>query len=218
MSKFDLKAVKHIIWDWNGTLLDDLDLCINIINPMLVKRGLDTVTKDQYLDVFNFPVRDYYLALGFDFDQEPFETVSTEFITGYETGRPGCQLFSASVETLSALHKMGFSQSILSASKKSYLDKAVVDYGIKLYFNNVSGLDNHHAAGKLGLAQAYMSQNHSDSSSVIMVGDTLHDAEIAKQLDIQAFLIPNGHHSRSRLSETEGIVIDCLPDFLDLFK
>ena len=218
MSKIDLKGAKHIIWDWNGTLLNDLDLCINIINPMLKKRGLDLITKDQYLEVFDFPVRDYYLELGFDFDKEPFEHISTEFITAYEKGRPGCQLFTQSRETLSSLHKLGLTQSILSASKKAYLDKAVIFYGVQPYFNDVLGLDNHHAAGKLEIARTYMDQKVSDPRSVIMVGDTIHDAEISRDLGIQCILIPNGHHSHSRLSGTQGVLVDSLSDLLDLFK
>ena len=64
----------HVIWDWNGTLLDDATACVAAINALLERRLLPQVTHQQYLDIFDFPVRNYYLQLGFDFskDTTPF--------------------------------------------------------------------------------------------------------------------------------------------------
>ena len=55
---------KHIIWDWNGTLVDDTWLCVEIINKLLKKRNLKLVTIDDYKEKFMFPVREYYIELG----------------------------------------------------------------------------------------------------------------------------------------------------------
>ena len=67
--------IKHVIWDWNGTLLDDAWLCVDVMNGMLSKRGLPLITLEIYRNIFDFPVRDYYLKLGYDFDNESFEMV-----------------------------------------------------------------------------------------------------------------------------------------------
>ena len=74
---------KHIIWDWNGTLLDDTWLCVEGINDSLKKRSLQTITKEIYRKVFSFPVEDYYKRLGFDFKKEPFEVAGDEFVAYY---------------------------------------------------------------------------------------------------------------------------------------
>ena len=71
---------KHIIWDWNGTLLNDTWLCVEGINNSLEKRSIDTITKEVYRRVFSFPVKDYYERLGFDFKKEPFEVAGDEFV------------------------------------------------------------------------------------------------------------------------------------------
>ncbi len=218
MSEIKMLDFKHIIWDWNGTLLDDLDLCISIINPMLKKRGLKPVSRAQYLAIFNFPVQDYYLKIGFDFEVEPFEIVSTEFITAYETGRSDCQLMDDARETLEIIHNSGRTQSILSASKNSYLNQAVVDYKIKKYFNAVKGLDNHHAAGKVSLARSYMKTAGHNPGEVLLIGDTIHDAEIADEIGVQFILIPNGHQNRKRLAAAGGTLIERLSDLQNLFQ
>ncbi|HPR60597.1 MAG TPA: HAD hydrolase-like protein, partial [Prolixibacteraceae bacterium] len=81
ISKFD--SVTTIIWDWNGTLFDDTDICIESINNLLIERGLERIDRKRYLEVFDFPVRDYYQRIGFDFDKEPFEIPALKFIDNY---------------------------------------------------------------------------------------------------------------------------------------
>lgn len=218
MSDKKISNFTHIIWDWNGTLLDDLDLCLSIINPMLQNRGLELISQAQYLDLFNFPVQEYYLKIGFDFEIEPFEIVSTEFISAYETGRPDCRLMDAARETLEIIHKSGRTQSILSASKSTYLKQAVVDYEINEYFNAVMGLDNHHAAGKLSLARSYMENADLNPTEVLLIGDTIHDAEIANEIGVEFILIPNGHQNSRRLASAGGTLINSLTELQELFQ
>ncbi len=79
------ETIGGIIWDWNGTLLNDIELCVQTINDMLQKRNLRKLTADEYKDVFSFPVKDYYQKIGFDFNAEPFEIPAREFIDNYNT-------------------------------------------------------------------------------------------------------------------------------------
>jgi len=208
----------HIIWDWNGTLLDDLNLCLKTINNLLIKNNLPTVSLANYLDIFGFPVRDYYQKIGFDFEKESFEIISTEFITAYEKGRPDCNLMPGTLETLELLTFIGYTHSILSASKQTYLNKAVLDYGIEDYFISINGLDNHHAAGKFDLAIEFMTAKNLNPSSVLLVGDTLHDAEIAASLGVDCWLISNGHQSHQRLESAGVPILDSLSKLTNLIQ
>ena len=74
---------KHIIWYWNGTLFDDAWLCVEVMNNVLSRRNMPLLTRDRYMETFDFPVKDYYRKLGFNFKSEPFEISGTEFIVGY---------------------------------------------------------------------------------------------------------------------------------------
>jgi len=78
-----MKKIKHIIWDWNGTLLNDCWLCVKAINKALAKRNLDLITEEKYKDIFCFPVSEYYKRLGFDFSKEPFKEAGDEFVLYY---------------------------------------------------------------------------------------------------------------------------------------
>ena len=75
---------KHVVWDWNGTLVDDTWLFVDIMNGVLKDRNLKGITLDDYRAVFDFPVENYYSKLGFNFSEEAFETAGLDFIKIYD--------------------------------------------------------------------------------------------------------------------------------------
>jgi len=112
---------KHIIWDWNGTLLDDAWLCVDVINGVLSRRNMSTISLRQYQELFNFPVIDYYVRLGFDFEKESFEIVGTEFIDNYEKRRHEVNLQKGAKAVLKSVREADLTQSLLSASLQTTL-------------------------------------------------------------------------------------------------
>lgn len=216
--KTKLQLPQYLVWDWNGTLLDDLDLCLEIINRILETRDLPILSREQYREVFDFPVEDYYRRIGFDFSTEPFEDLSTEFITTYERRRSECQLMNGAQQALESASQLGIPQSIISASKLDYLYPAVKEYEIVSYFSHVLGLDNHHASGKLALAESFLISNDLDPENVLIIGDTVHDSEIASSLGMKCILIPNGHHSERRLLKTDAFILNSLEELSTLLN
>ena len=206
---------QHIIWDWNGTLLDDIHLCILIINSLLETQELPPVSSDSYRAVFRFPVIDYYRDLGFDFSLAPFEELSTAFISAYELGRSHCQLMPGARIILPYLLENDYTQFILSASKQEYLDRAVLEYGLAELFLSQHGIDNHHAAGKLAAGRELLAAHPRNPAEFLLVGDTLHDAQVAQALGVDCCLIPNGHQSAQRLQAADVPLLGSLLDLAD---
>jgi phosphoglycolate phosphatase len=190
---------RHIIWDWNGTLFDDAWLCLETMNGLLQERGLPLLTAERYQQLFDFPVIDYYRRLGFDFAAEPFVAISTEFVLAYEQRRAECQLRPEARLVLSRHQAAGRSQSILSASKQDYLDEAVDQFGLREMFGAVVGLADHHAFGKVEVGRRLVSSLGLGREEVLLVGDTLHDYEVAQALGTDCCLIPSGHQAHGRL-------------------
>ena len=75
--------IKNVFFDFNGTLIDDIDLTLDIENKLLVQRGLNAVTKEFYLDNFCFPVINYYKKSGFDLTKINFSELNAEFMNEY---------------------------------------------------------------------------------------------------------------------------------------
>lgn len=201
---------RHIIWDWNGTLLDDAGLCVEIMNEVLESRGLPLLTLDRYQAIFDFPVRDYYRAIGFDFAVDSFERLSDEFMDAYTRRVWDCDLRTGGRAALQQAQKRGISQSILSAMQQETLDRMVDHFGLRDYFTAVVGISNHHAAGKQHTARQWIAAQTLPAADMLMIGDTTHDHEVAESLGVACALIHSGHHSRERLAATGARVLDSL--------
>lgn len=213
-----MQKYHHIIWDWNGTLLDDAWLCNDIMNGMLRRRDMPTISLQQYGEIFDFPVKDYYQRAGWDFNKVPWEILSDEFITEYYARKLDSPLREGAVEVLENIAKQRLPQSIITASKQDSVDVMLKHFGITALFTSVRGLDNHHAFGKVDIGLQWIQEFNIDPGQVLMVGDTVHDHEVAQAIGVDCLLIPSGHQSRARLEACGVPVIETLKDVLSFFK
>lgn len=206
---------KHIIWDWNGTLLDDRWLCVEGINESLKKRSLPIITEEIYKKVFSFPVEDYYERLGFDFKQEPFEVAGDEFVAYYAKFFHKTKLHNQVSSVIKDFSAAGLSQSILSAGKQEYLNEWVKVHGLLDYFTIIRGIDNQYARGKVELGKSFMNELPYDKKEVVMIGDTVHDSDVATAMHIDCLLIDHGHMGTERLQNTGRRVFSRMGQILD---
>lgn len=197
--KEHLSHKRHIIWDWNGTLLDDVDLVVEIMARILEEHALPPLTRERYLELFGFPVADYYRKLGFDFEKTPFHEVSDQFIGTYSRAVLGCDLHAGAVSLLRELQAAGFEQSVLSAAHEGSLREQLAHYGILDCFGRVYGLSNSHAAGKIARGRELLADSGISPEEAILVGDTDHDLEVGQALGVDVLLLSHGHQAPSRL-------------------
>ena len=175
--------LKHtIIWDWNGTLLDDVEVCIRSMNKMLQSRHLPFLDLDGYKKVFTFPVMEYYTAIGFDFNKEPWDEAALEFIELYLAALPGCGLAAGAEEALEYFRSKGYRQAIISAMQHEALLKSVDALQVSGYLDYIGGIGDHYGAGKIENALQFFQQFRLAPRNVTLIGDTLHDAEVAGEL------------------------------------
>ena len=189
-----------VIWDWNGTLLDDMGVCINVMNRVLGRRGLPELDGERYREIFGFPVRDYYEQLGFDFTAEPFERISFEFIGEYREESLRASLREGCIPVLNHVRARGIRQVILSASQKEDLIRQAGHFGTLGYFDELLGLDNCHAASKIELGREWLKTSGISPKEALLIGDTRHDFETAAELGCDCILLTCGHQSGERLS------------------
>ncbi len=204
----------HIIWDWNGTLLDDAEFCVEVMGRMLDRRGLGPLDVARYHRLFGFPVRSYYERLGFDFEREPFELLADEFMSGYLAGWRARSLRPDALRVSDALGGLGLTQSILSAAEQGLLCEGAAHFGLSERMTGVVGIDDHHASGKIEQGISFLATLDVPPGRVLMVGDTVHDHEVAGTLGIDCALLEGGHAPRSRLLGTGAPVYPSLANLL----
>jgi len=201
-----------IIWDWNGTLLDDAEICREAINKMLKTRNLPELSLTKYRTVFTFPVIEYYKEVGFDFSKEKWEPVAMEFITLYLNALPTCRLTHFASQTLERFKQKGYRQAIISAMEHDALLKSVSALGIYEYFDFIGGIGDHYGGGKIENARNYFNQVGLNPEKITLIGDTLHDSEVAAELKCKCILVATGHQSFQRLQQTGLPVINNLSE------
>lgn len=192
------KKYTHIIWDFNGTLLDDVEAGIRSVNQMLEERGLKPISsKQEYRAVFKFPIIDYYRDIGFDFDREPYEVLAPIWVELYNINSKQASLREGALEALEYFASLGLGQILLSATERNMLLRQISELRIDGYFDKVLGLDNIHAYSKKDIALIWKSQN--PDAIPLFIGDTEHDADVAKALGADCLLVEGGHQSRDTL-------------------
>lgn len=210
----DFKKYTHVIWDWNGTLLNDAWLCVDVMNGMLAERKLPQRTIKQYMEIFDFPVRDYYEKLGYDFSKESFEVVGMEFMIRYNKRQKESRLHEGVEPVLQRFRMKGFRQYILSAREQVELIEETRVLGVFQYFDRIYGLDDHYAYGKAEVGHKLLKEINAPISRIVFIGDTRHDAEVARELGIDCVLIPNGHHTHERLATLNFPMISSLNELM----
>ena len=211
-----MRKYQHLIWDWNGTIIDDVRACVEILNSMLISYDKPTVTLEQYRREFDFPVIDYYTKLGFDFSKVSYDVVAKQYIEQYNKKQYLCSLQSGAMEVLKSIAENGCGQSILSAYNQEMLDDAVKYFGLADIFDNLVGLSDFYAESKLENGKNLIKKLGLSGRHVLLIGDTTHDYEVAEKIGVDCILIDDGHQERKRLESTGIIVLNSITEIPDL--
>ena len=206
-----IEQYKHILWDWNGTLLDDSWLCVEVLNDLLKEQGREPISLETYRTHFNFPVIHFYEFLGFATDPTNFKAISHQFIAAYESRwLKECRLHTGVHSLFQDSQALGISHSILSAAHQTALEDGTAHFGIQGYFDQLLGTDNIYAEGKVHRAKQWIQQCPWKAEEILLIDDTLHDFEVAQSIGVPCLLLAAGHCQRHRLKATQSPVLDSL--------
>lgn len=199
--------MKYIIFDFNGTILDDVGVGIKCINRMIDKY-LDRphLTKEEYRNLFDFPVIDYYRHVGFDFNKYSFEVIGREWMDYYEASKDEYHLVEGVKEILQDNLEKGYHNIILSASQIDNLKRQCQELGIIQYFDEILGIDDIYAGSKEFIAKQWIKDK--DPNECFLIGDTSHDLSVAQAIGVRCALVAKGHQSKERLLKFTNNVYD----------
>jgi phosphoglycolate phosphatase len=205
--RYDLQRV---IWDWNGTLLDDVSLVVDIMGELLREHGLPALDVARYLEIFEFPTQKYYQKLGFGPAHPSFETLATRFMEQYERRVLECSLHAGAGEALERFRERGIANVILTAGKQTSVERQLKHFGLRELVTEVVGSGDHFAGPKDALAFNWLRERQFVPQSMVYIGDTVHDFEVATSMRVRCVLVPHGHNSLRRLQACRCTVASCL--------
>ena len=210
-----IKNKKHIIFDWNGTLINDADVFVDVLNALLDKRKMDRINLNTYRDLFCFPIVDFYKKIGLDVSGDAFTQLKKEFVCEYDKRKYVAALFPESISVLEKLKKNNLILSILSASNQNTLDDLVEYYSIDGFFENVVGVDNYIAEGKIQRGIKLLNTIEANRSDILLVGDTNLDYSVSQELGVGCVLVSHGHQSIHQLESCDAKIIQSLDMLLE---
>ncbi len=208
---------KMIIFDWNGTLIDDVWLNLNAINGVLEKRKLKPITIEYYRENFLFPVSVFYKELGLDVEKE-WDEITKEFGNLYLSSIDKVKLFPDVVSSLEELKKAGIETGIFSAMEHKMLNRHVEMLRISQYFRFIEGIENYYAEGKTHLCKKILEKSGYSERELLFVGDTCHDYETAKTIGCDTALISRGHNTAEILRNTGAPVFGSITELIKLIR
>ena len=208
---------KNILWDWNGTLMDDVSVALDAVNIMLTRRGLKQINMEQYYDYIDTPIIRFYEKC-FDMTVDSETTLLPEFQREYASLSHMLPVDTSTYDTVCRLHTLGIRQFIVSSSHERILRDWIKKYGIDGFIDGVTGAADLTAGSKVYRAQCLMKEHELDKESTVFIGDTLHDFETATALGIDCILVTYGHQSPTENKKTGCVTADGLNEILELFE
>jgi phosphoglycolate phosphatase len=190
------------------------------MNLLLSQESLPNISIKKYKEIFTFPVIEYYRIAGHTFEKNSFEVLGKQFMDEYETRKNNCGLFPGVIELLASLKSINIQQHLLSAYEQNSLNRILNYFAISSYFQNIVGLDNIYAGGKSHLAKKLAMKIRSNGSegNILLIGDTIHDYEVAKEINSDCILISHGHQDEERLLKLGVPVVKDFNELNNLLK
>jgi phosphoglycolate phosphatase-like HAD superfamily hydrolase len=191
----------HLVWDWNGTLLDDLTLAVAATNVCLADAGGPRVTVDEQRRDFRRPVHDYYAhVLGRPLAEGEFSRLEASFHTAY---RAGLATAALAVDALEAMAAWRGTQSLLSMFFHDELVSAVAARGLDLYLSRVDGLREPTGGGpKAPHLKAHLHALGLRGDECVLIGDSVDDARAAEEVGATVILYRGGFTHEEALRAT----------------
>ncbi|MEY4615326.1 MAG: hypothetical protein RJB66_286 [Pseudomonadota bacterium] len=203
-----LQHKKHIIFDYNGTILYDTELCVEALNILLESQDLPEMSEDDYREQFHFPIASFYQKVGFDFSKESFEAMGERYMSHYKSNLHRVKVYHGLRDLLVELKKRDMTTSILTALNQEILHHQLEEFGLNNLFDNAFGLPDLNAASKIARGKELMLHVGIPAEDCLIIGDTDHDLEVAEALGIDALLLADGHQAEERLRQTKAKVIN----------
>lgn len=210
-----LNDLELVVWDWNGTLHDDAEICRELTNAQLLRLGLEALSIESHQILFQHPVSEYYRRMGANLSREEFEALSEEFHSDFEVKRKEGGLRPFALEALQYFKQRAVPQIILSAYREKDLKEMLIEVGIQDFFLDILGPADCHAIEKVTRAQSWFHEHSYSPQKTLLIGDTNHDFEVAEAIGTRCLLIPGGYQHINLLRQTGAPILTSLRSLVE---
>ena len=213
-----MKEYKVIIWDFNGTLIDDVSAALASVNDMLSRRNLPYINMEQYASYVDTPIIKFYEHIFDDLYSMDFSVIAEEFNSGYENHLTPHAVMNGAEDVLEYFNEKGKLQTVISATHIDKVNNRLREFGLTAYFDRILAHNNLIAEDKTHLAVKYFAEKGIKPQEAVVIGDCVADFMMAEILGCDCILTTQGHQSRKEFAETTATVIDSLFELKNIIK
>jgi len=206
---------KHIFWDFNGTIIDDVHNALACVNDMLLRKGMKTINLTEYYDYVETPIVNFYYRI-LPPEEVNFSEISKDYHADYARHMEETTLADGAKELLCELKETGAHQYIITSNFIGETLDLTKKFGVFDFFEEILGADNTLAESKIQRAKAFFDSKGIEGNDAILIGDTLHDLETANALGIDCVLVAYGHQGRKLLEEHNAYTVENLAEVRDI--
>lgn len=208
-----LSDIRAVCWDWNGTLLDVVEICLQVMNDLLIEHGeCPLVDAHDYRSLFRFPLKDFYRDVGIG--DEHFEAAVTQYLSRLAVHAGESRLHPYARQTLGDIAGTGIRQVLASATLPDLLELQMAPHGVSGAFERILAIDDPYRASKRDVIEDWLAGSGLPAAYVLLIGDTNHDREIADELGAHFVHFAAGHQAHGG----RGLSISALDELPRLLR
>lgn len=217
--------IKLVAFDWNGTILSDTKIVVTSANKAISHLLGRKINISEFKKNFDVPIKNYYINLGLSekkFNKNSIK-IASAFHNYYESLAIKTRTRANSRILLEWLKNKQISSLIFSNHIEDKIILQLKRLKIEKYFTTV--LANYHTGSSLKTRfkkeklREHMHIEKLKPNEVLVVGDSLEEIEIGKELECITVAITDGYCSTTRLKSAKpDYLISNLKEIIDIIK
>jgi phosphoglycolate phosphatase-like HAD superfamily hydrolase len=215
--------MRHVVWDWNGTLFDDLDIVVAAVNVSLRAVGAGSIDADRYREVYQRPLHRFYeTLLGRPVLPDEMTAIDIDFHDAYHSLLDQARLTVDARRAVDLVASRGHTQSVLSMWWHDRLVPAVRYFALDDYMLAVDGHRGPAGASKQNHLARHVEQlvrlfpGRVQREGMTVIGDVTDDADAARAVGVGCVLYDGGSQPRAVLEAAGGPVASSLIEAVEL--
>lgn len=192
--RFDL-----IIFDWDGTLMDSAALIVDSVQAAARDLGLAVPSDERARHIIGLGLVDALRYAMPELQPERYQEAAERYREHYLARDHQLALFAGAEDLVAELSRAEHLLAVATGKSRAGLDRALADSGLGAYFRASRCADECHSKPHPQMLEELMTEFGVVPDATLMIGDTTHDLQMAKNAGVAALAVCYGAHPRDLL-------------------
>ena len=188
-----------VVFDWDGTLIDSAGTIVECIRDASREMGLTVPERERARHVIGLGLHDSLRHAVPDLPRERYRDFADRYRRHFLARESSMSLFEGVPRLLAGLHARGVLLAVATGKSRAGLDRALAASGLGAYFCASRCADETHPKPHPAMLLELMRELDAEPEQVLMVGDTSHDLEMARNAGVDALAVGYGAHPEHAL-------------------